>query len=75
LPEIDAALAGAGEDPAWLHRKVAASPFSDRTPIEHMVSHGTAGLTDVLRFLNRLAMRAALLPAQRRTRRGANDRK
>jgi len=66
LPEIDAALASAGKDPDWLHRKIREAPFSHRTPIEHMVTHGIDGLADVLRFLNRLAMRAALSGSARR---------
>jgi hypothetical protein len=60
LPEIDAALTAAGKDHAWLHRKIQAAPFSRRTPIEFMVTNGMAGMADVLRILNRLAMRAAL---------------
>jgi len=65
-PEIDAALASAGKDSGWLHRKIRDAPFSRRTPIEYMVAHGMDGLADVLRFLNRLAMRAALsIPAPR----------
>jgi len=71
LPEIDAALASAGKDPGWLQRKIRDAPFSRRTPIEHMVAHDTDGLADVLRFLNRLAMRAAL---SIRARRGADER-
>ena len=63
LPEIDAALAAAGKDQAWLHRKAPGTPFSRRTPIEHMVAHGMDGMADVLRFLNRAAMRAALTMA------------
>ena len=65
LPEIDAALAAAGKDHAWLHREVPGAPFSRRTPIEHMVAHGMDGMADVLRFLNRTAMRAALTKAGR----------
>ena len=60
LPEIDAALAAAGKDQAWLHRKIQAAPFSRRTPIEHIVATGMEGMADVLRILSRLAMRAAL---------------
>ena len=60
LPEIDAALAAAGKDPAWLHHKGRGAPLSGRTPIEHMVAHGMGGMADVLQLLNRTAMRAAL---------------
>jgi hypothetical protein len=66
LPEIDAALAAAGIDHAWLHRRIQRPPFSRRTPIEHMVAHGMDGMADVLQALNRAAMQAALTkPAAR----------
>ncbi len=65
LPEIDAALAAAGKDQAWLHRMAPGTPFTLRTPIEHMVAHGMDGMADVLRFLNRASMRAALTKAGR----------
>jgi hypothetical protein len=60
LPEIDAALAAAGRDQAWLHRRIGAKPFGRNTPIQHMVAHGTAGMADVLRTLTEKAMRLAL---------------
>ena len=60
LPEIDTALTAAGKDPAWLHRKIQSAPFSRRTPIEYMVTHGMDGMEDVLHLLNRTAMRVAL---------------
>jgi hypothetical protein len=60
LPEIDAALAAAGKDPAWLHRKIQTAPLLGRTPVEHMTAHGMDGMADLLRLLNRAAMRAAL---------------
>lgn len=60
LPEIDAALAAAGKDPNWLHRRVQGQPFSRQSPIEHMAAHGMAGMADVLQVLNRAVMRAAL---------------
>jgi gamma-glutamylcysteine synthetase len=60
LPEIDAALASAGKDPIWLHRKIQRSPFSRRTPIEQMLAHRMDGMADVLQILNRAAMQAAL---------------
>jgi hypothetical protein len=66
LPEIDAALVSAGKGPAWLHRKIPRSPFSRRTPIEHIVAHGMDGMADVLQALIRAAMQAALTkPAAR----------
>lgn len=66
LREIDAALASAGKDSSWLQRRIREAPFSHRTPAEHMVENGVDGLADVLRFLNRLAMRAALSISARR---------
>jgi hypothetical protein len=60
LPEIDAALAAAGKDPAWLHRKIQTAPLLGRTPVESMTAHGMDGMADLLRLLNRAAMRAAL---------------
>ena len=60
LPEIDAALAAAGKDQNWLHRKIEAAPFMRRTPIGQMLARGTLGMADVLQRLNREAMRAAL---------------
>jgi hypothetical protein len=60
LPEIDAALAAAGRDHAWLQRKIGARPFGRRSPIEHMVAHGMDGMADVLRILTQEAMRLAL---------------
>jgi hypothetical protein len=60
LPEIEAALMASGKDQAWLHRKIAMAPFARRTPLEHMLTHKMEGMTDVLRALNREAMRVAL---------------
>lgn len=60
LAEIDAAVAAAGKDEAWLHRKIQSAPFSRQTPIEHMIAQGTNGAADVLRVLNLATMRAAL---------------
>jgi hypothetical protein len=60
LPEIDAAMAAAGKGPEWLHRRIGAAPFARRTPLEHMLRRGAAGMTDLLQFLNREAMRRSL---------------
>jgi hypothetical protein len=60
LAEIDAAVAAAGKDQAWLHRRIQGAPFSRRAPIEHMIAQGTVGAGDVLRTLNKQTMRAAL---------------
>jgi hypothetical protein len=50
----------AGKDPAWLHRKIQRSPFSCRTPIEHMLARRMDGMANVLQVLNRAVMQAAL---------------
>ena len=60
LPEINEALDATGKDQAWLHRKIATPPFDRRSPIEHMLARKMDGMTDVLRALNREAMRVAL---------------
>src|SRR6476620_995485 len=60
LPEIDAALAGSGVGPGWLHRKTRTSPLFGRTPIEHIVALGLDGLSDVMQVLNRAVMKQAL---------------
>jgi len=60
LPEINEALDATGKDQAWLHRKIATPPFDRRSPIEHMLERKMDGMTDVLRALNREAMRVAL---------------
>lgn len=62
LREIDAALSAVGKGPTWLRRRVKSAPFSQHTPLEHMVAHGTDGMADVLRQLSRMAMSAALAP-------------
>lgn len=60
LPAIEEALEAIGKDQAWLHRKIATPPFNRRSPIEHMLTRKMDGMTDVLRVLNREAMRVAL---------------
>jgi hypothetical protein len=60
LPEIDEALKATGQDKAWLHREIVTPPFDRRSPIEHMLARKMDGMTDVLRALNREAMRTAL---------------
>jgi hypothetical protein len=60
LPAINEALEATGKDQAWLHRKIATPPFNRRSPIEHMLARRMDGMTDVLRALNRDAMRVAL---------------
>jgi hypothetical protein len=64
LAEIDAAVAAAGKDSAWLHRKIQSAPFSRKTPIEHIIAHGSNGASEVLRVLNMTTMRAALAMAE-----------
>lgn len=60
MSEIDAAMAVTKRDHAWLHRKSRSAFFSGKTPIEHMVEQGEVGLADVLRELNRGALKATL---------------
>jgi hypothetical protein len=60
LPEIDAALSGAGVDPGWLHRKNRRPPFSGRSPLDLVRARGAEGMAEVLRFLNRAALHLAL---------------
>jgi hypothetical protein len=60
LRQIDTLLSAAGKDQVWLHRKIPATPFSGRTPVEHMLARRTEGMADVLLELTRIAMRAAL---------------
>src|SRR5690348_1950515 len=38
LAEIDAALAAANRDVAWLHRRITGPPFARRTPLGHMIA-------------------------------------
>jgi hypothetical protein len=60
MAEIDVVIAAAGRDPAWLHRKSRSAAFSGKTPIDHMIDQGETGMADVLRELNRAALRSAL---------------
>jgi hypothetical protein len=61
MAEIEATMAATQRDPSWLHGKSRSAPFSGKTPIDYMVEHGEAGMADVLRELNRAALRAALI--------------
>lgn len=60
LPEIDAALAAAGKEPGWLHRRSKAAPFAGASPLAHMMAGGAEGMAEVLHVLTRMAMRVAL---------------
>jgi len=60
LAELDAALTAAGQEPSWLHRKNRSAPFSGKAPLEVMVQGGPGGIAEVLRFVNRAVLRAAL---------------
>jgi hypothetical protein len=73
LAEIDRALAAADRDHPWLHRKIKGAPFSGRTPIQHMIALGMAGAGDVLRALNRHAMRLALTRSESSGHRNRHD--
>jgi hypothetical protein len=59
LVELNSALAAAGQDPTWLHRKNRAPPFNGRTPLSLMLS-GRSGLGDVLRFLQGVVLQRSL---------------
>lgn len=61
MAEIDAAMTATKRDPTWLHRKSRSAPLSGKTPIDHMVEQGEVGMADVLRELNRGALKAALI--------------
>jgi hypothetical protein len=58
LAELEAALAAAGHQPEWLHRKSRA--FAGRSPLDIIIQEGTGGAAEVLRALNRAAMKKAL---------------
>lgn len=60
LAELEEAMAVTGRDAAWLHRKIRAAPFDGRTPLDLMVHGGPTAIADVLRYVNRDAMRKAL---------------
>jgi hypothetical protein len=60
LPAIAEALQAIGEEPAWLHRRNRAAPFSGRTPIQAMIESNGAGAAEVLQFLNRAVLRKSL---------------
>ena len=59
LVELNSALAAAGQDPTWLHRKNRAPPFNGRTPLSLMLG-GRSGLGDVLRFLQGVVLQRSL---------------
>jgi Protein of unknown function (DUF2384) len=60
LPEIEAALAAAGQTTAWLHRPVRSAPFAGRAPVKLMAEQPGEGAAAVLQFLNRAALRKSL---------------
>jgi hypothetical protein len=60
LLEIDHALRAINLDPAvWLHRKQRGAPFSGRSALEFMVEGVQPAMTDVLRFVAKMAFRVA----------------
>jgi hypothetical protein len=60
LLEIDQALRVIDLDPVvWLHHKQRGAPFSRRSPLEFMVEGEQPAMTDVLRFVAKMAFRAA----------------
>jgi hypothetical protein len=60
LSAIAAALQSIGEEPAWLHRRNRAAPFTGRTPIKVMIDSNGVGAAEVLQFLNRAVLRKSL---------------
>ncbi len=60
LPEIEAALAAAGQTPAWLRRPNRAACFAGRAPVKRTAEQPGDGAAEVLQFLNRVAMRKSL---------------
>ena len=60
LQEIDQALRAINQDPVgWLHRKQRSAPFSGRSPLAFMLAGGQEAMTEVNRFVARMAFRAA----------------
>jgi hypothetical protein len=58
--EIDQVLRAIDLDPVvWLHRKQRGAPFSGRSPVEFMIEGEQPAMTDVLRFVAKMAFRAA----------------
>jgi hypothetical protein len=60
LPEIEAALAAAGQTTAWLRRPIRSEPFAGRPPVKLMAEQPGEGAAAVLQFLNRAALRKSL---------------
>jgi Protein of unknown function (DUF2384) len=60
LPEIEVALAAAGQTTAWLCRPIRSAPFAGRTPVKLMAEQPGEGAAVVLQFLNRSALRKSL---------------
>lgn len=58
LTEVESALAAAGHGPDWLHRTSRA--FGGQSPLDLIVQGGTEGAAEVLRTLNRAALKKAL---------------
>jgi hypothetical protein len=44
LAEIDRALASAGRNHLWLHRKIKGAPFSGRAPVQQVIARACSGL-------------------------------
>jgi hypothetical protein len=56
LAEVGTALDAIGETPAWLRQRNRSAPFSGRAPLAFMVAAGGEGISEVLKFLMRLAL-------------------
>jgi hypothetical protein len=60
LAEVGVALEAAGETPVWLQRRNPAPPFAGHTPLAIMVAGSGQGISEVMRFLTRLALRRSV---------------
>ena len=60
LAEVGTALEAVGETPAWLSRRNRSAPFSGRTPLAVMAAGNDEGISEVMRFLARLALRRSV---------------
>ncbi len=60
LPEIEVALAAAGQPRTWLRRPIRTPPFAGRSPVKLMAERDGEGMGDVLQFLNRAVLRRSL---------------
>lgn len=60
LAEVENALEAVGETPAWLRQRNRSAPFSGKAPLGVMVDGSGDGISIVMRFLTRLALRRSM---------------